>query len=176
MIEGTGLSETILAKFAGVSHSIGNTMSYHVLKDTGRVITRSTVQPVTKVEQNTEPFAEKSLQFPSTIKSILFSDKHIISNKNPNSSLVLIEQYQDYILEYQNQVLNNSISPIEFQKRKHIPDTAGYPYLESELAIPIIDFDSPQLARVTKRLKSDNGDPVGVAHDNPLIGSRSYIV
>ena len=51
MIEGTGLSETILAKFTGVSHSIGNNISYHVLKDTGRVITRSTVQPVTKVEQ-----------------------------------------------------------------------------------------------------------------------------
>ena len=43
VIEGAGPSETILAKFIGVAHSIGNAVSYHLLKDTGRIITRSTV-------------------------------------------------------------------------------------------------------------------------------------
>ena len=52
----------------------------------------------------------------------------------------------------------------------------GDPYLKSELAIPRIGFESPQLAKVTKRLKADNGDPIGTAHDNPLLDTRSYIV
>ena len=89
--EGAGLSETILAKFFGISHGICNAMSYHVLKDTGRVITRGTSKPVTTVERKKESFVEKLLHFTSTMNSILFSYKHIISNQNSQSSLVVIE-------------------------------------------------------------------------------------
>ena len=66
-------------------------MSYHVLKDTGRVITRGTSKPVTTVERKKESFVEKLLHFTSTINSILFSYKHIIYNQNSQSSLVVIE-------------------------------------------------------------------------------------
>ena len=59
---------------------------------------------------------------------------------------------------------------------KYITDTVGDPYLKSKLAIPRIGYESPQLAKVTKWLKSDNGDPVGITHKNPLLDTRSYIV
>ena len=63
VIDGAGLSETILAKFVGVTHSIGNAMSYHLLKETGRIITRSTVQPVTLVERKNDFFVKKTLHY-----------------------------------------------------------------------------------------------------------------
>ena len=88
-------------------------MPYHVLKETGHVIARSTVQPVTTVERKIESFLEKTMHFNSTIKDVLFSDKHVITNKNPQSPIVPIEQDQDYLLEYQNHVLNKTISPVK---------------------------------------------------------------
>ena len=151
-------------------------MPYHVLKETGHVIARSTVQPVTTVERKIESFLEKTMHFNSTIKDVLFSDKHVITNKNPQSPIVPIEQDQDYLLEYQNHVLNKTISPVKNSTIKYTTDTVGDPYLKCELAIPRIGYESPQLAKVTKRLKADNGDPVSTAHDNPLLDTRSYIV
>jgi hypothetical protein len=32
--------------------------------------------------------------------------------------------------------------------------------------------DDPEFARVTKCMKDDKGNPVGVAHDNPIMDSR----
>ena len=60
VIEGDGLSEATLAKFLGVSHSIGNAMSYFILKSNGQVLTRSTVQPITNIEMNTDSFKDVS--------------------------------------------------------------------------------------------------------------------
>ena len=142
VIEGAGLSETILAKFVGVTHSIGNSISYHLLKETGRIITRSTVQPVTLVERKNDFFVKKTLHYFLMEKDVLFSDNRLITNKNSSLPIVPIEQNQDYILDYHNHVLNNSISPVE-DKVMCTPDTVGDLYLKSELAIPRVGFDSP---------------------------------
>ena len=34
--------------------------------------------------------------------------------------------------------------------------------------------NEPELAKVTKRLRDEDGNPVGVAHDNPLVDTRMY--
>ena len=83
-IEGAGLSETILAKFVGVTHSIRNAMSYHHLKETGRIITRSTVQPVTLVEREKDSFIEKTLHYHSTVKDIYLVIIILLFTKNHN--------------------------------------------------------------------------------------------
>ena len=56
------------------------------------------------------------------------------------------------------------------------PDIVGDPYLTSELAITRVGFDSPQHAKVTKCKKADSGEPIGTAHVNPLLDTRTYIV
>jgi len=56
VIEGNGLCEPTLAKFLDVSHSIGNAMSYFILKNIGYVLTRSTVQPISNIERETDGF------------------------------------------------------------------------------------------------------------------------
>ena len=48
-------------------------------------------------------------------------------------------------------------------------------YLNMELALPR-DGDGPEFARVTKRLRDNNGIPIGRAHDNPILDSRVYEV
>ena len=84
VVEGGGLSEIILDKFVDVAHSIRNALSYHHLKETGRIITRSTVQPVTLVEREKDSFIEKTLHYHSTVKDIYLVIIILLFTKNHN--------------------------------------------------------------------------------------------
>ena len=48
-------------------------------------------------------------------------------------------------------------------------------YLNMELALPR-DGENPAFARVTKRLKDEDGKPVGRAHQNPILDTRMFEV
>jgi hypothetical protein len=48
--ENTGLGETLLGRFLGVSHRVGNLMSYWILGITGRPVSRTTVQRLTALK------------------------------------------------------------------------------------------------------------------------------
>ena len=52
--ENAGLGDSILAKFLEVSHKIGNSICYFVLKADGKVLSRSIVQPIFKEELHTD--------------------------------------------------------------------------------------------------------------------------
>mmetsp|Transcript_26808 Transcript_26808/g.40563 ORF Transcript_26808/g.40563 Transcript_26808/m.40563 type:complete len:138 (-) Transcript_26808:449-862(-) len=45
-----------------------------------------------------------------------------------------------------------------------------------ELAIGKDGHETPQFAKVTKRLKDHRGNPIGTAHDNPILDTRMYEV
>ena len=47
--ENSGLGERLHGRWLGVSHRIGSLMSYYILTQTGSVISRTTVQRVTKL-------------------------------------------------------------------------------------------------------------------------------
>ena len=54
--ENAGLGDSILAKFLGVQHKIDNSVCYVVLKANGKVLSRSTIQPIFKEELHTDTF------------------------------------------------------------------------------------------------------------------------
>ena len=45
-----------------------------------------------------------------------------------------------------------------------------------ELTVDRQQFDHPQRARVTKRLRDHRGNPIGTANDNPILNTRMYEV
>jgi len=55
------------------------------------------------------------------------------------------------------------------------PEIADDNCLKMELALPR-DGDGPTFARVKKRLRDDDGDPIGVANDNPMLDARMFEV
>ena len=63
----------------------------------------------------------------------------------------------------------------EVVKNNYTPDIDD-PYINAEIALPRIGYENPQLAHVTKRLKNNDGNPVGIASSNPILDTRNYIV
>ena len=56
------------------------------------------------------------------------------------------------------------------------PDVFDNRYLNMELALPHGEEETPQYAKVTKRLRDANGIPIGTADDNPILDTRMYKV
>jgi hypothetical protein len=56
--ENAGVGDNSCGRWLGVSHKVGNLMSYWVLTENGRVISRSTVQRITNLELQTTEVRE----------------------------------------------------------------------------------------------------------------------
>jgi hypothetical protein len=61
--ENAGLGATLIGRWLGVSHRVGGLMSYWVLTQTGSVISRTTVQNITKLEKETDEMKEGIKEF-----------------------------------------------------------------------------------------------------------------
>ena len=49
-------------------------------------------------------------------------------------------------------------------------------YINMELVLKREGDKDPQVAKVAKRLKNNNGNPIGVFHKNPILDTRLYEV
>ena len=134
----------------------------------------------------TDRFKEISKVFMENISIIMNDSIHIISN-NKLSQIIPIEQDEDFILEHRNFILNNHLlqhgsdsqsKSVTFAAKnvEVTPDTVGDTYLNSEIALPHIDHEYPQLARVSKRMKNFAGNSIGTANKNPILDTRQYLV
>eukprot|EP00978_Attheya_sp_CCMP212_P037515 scaffold177612_cov55-Attheya_sp.AAC.3 len=83
------------------------------------------------------------------------------------------DEDEDFIEEYK-QVINDATLPEVDDVDKELGQSD--PYLTMELGIPRGENDELECAKVTKRAKDDEGNPIGKAHDNPLLDSRQYKV
>ena len=161
-------------------------MSYFILKSTGYVLTRSTVQPITNIERETEGFKYNTKVYLDKIAVIMNNPIHIIAN-NKLSHIIPIEEDEDFILEYRNSTLNNNLlepgsdsksTSINFYNKNNeaTPNTVGDTYLNSEIALPRIAHDHPQLTRVSKIMKDFDGNPIGIANTNQILDTCQYLV
>ena len=65
--DNAGLSQPLLGRWLGVSHRVGSGMSYWLLTKTGLVISRTTVQRVTKLERQTSDVKTECDEFDAEI-------------------------------------------------------------------------------------------------------------
>ena len=171
--DNAGLSPPEPGRWLGVSHRTGRLMCYHILKQTGRVVSRSTVQRVTNLEKQTKEIKEMFVKFDVEIHRRLKADDRGYSGDKPKPEdwADLIEEDPEFVEEFAK-VFNNKDIP---ESDDYIPEVLNDTYLNIEVALPR-DGDGPEFAKVTKRLRDANGIPIGTANDNPLLDTRIYEV
>ena len=120
------------------------------------------------------------------ISIIMNNPIHTIAN-NKLSRIIPIGQDKDFILKHMNSILNNHIIqsgsnpqsksvPFVTKNIKVAPDTVGDIYLNSEIALPRIGCEHPQLARESKIMKDVASNPIGTANNNPILDTHQYLV
>ena len=67
-----------IGKWLGVSHRIGSALCYYVLKENGKIVSRTTVQPIPDVELQEPEIMEKREKCKDNIDHILSDESYII--------------------------------------------------------------------------------------------------
>ena len=168
-----GLSPAEPGRWLGVSSRTGRLMCYHILTQTGSVVSRSTVQRVTNLEQQTASVIDTFAKFDEAITKKLKSPVRGYKGDKPNPEdwTDLIESDDEFREEFEAIYNNNSIKEADEFTPEVLQDT----YLNMELALPR-DGEGPEFARVTKRLRDKDGLPIGTANDSPILDTRLYEV
>ena len=151
-------------------------MSFWVLTPSCRVVSRTSVQRVTRLEMDEEATQKRTAGFDKSIKLRLCDHAHTREEDGKvepfDWSTHPFGDDPDFQEEFNNVTSNEEVK----EDYDHFtPDTYDM-YLNMELALPQGDSLEPRLARVTKRLKDANGIPIGTADDNPLLNTRMYEV
>ena len=168
--EHAGVGPTKLARWLGVSNTVGSLMSYWILPESGIPESRTTVQRVTKLEAKLDVNKERFDDYDSKIKK-RFKEDRLLPEKGDFPSMCEWEEtfYDDeeYLDEFMK-VYNNP----EVIEEESTPDSYDN-YLGMELLMDR-GGNTPELARVVKRLCDDDGNPIGTAHENPILDTRMY--
>ena len=66
-----GLSERKIGRWLGVSHRVGNAMSYYILTQAGKVVSRTTIQCITNLEMQTSEVQQFAKEYDEKLLDIM---------------------------------------------------------------------------------------------------------
>ena len=168
-----------LARWLGISHRVGGDMCYWLVTASGKVISKSSVQHVIRDDFSNPSTKAKIDEFDTRLKERLDDRNFQIDLPAGMDSFRL----PDVTLpeEIDNRDEKNIPSDQEYgdmlfgERPEDDDEDAIDKYIGMELIMDAgTDFERG--ARVVKRAKDDEGRPIGRAHSNPIMDSRSYEV
>ena len=177
--DNAGLGENKIGRWLGVSHRVGNLMSYWILTVTGNVISRTTVQRITNLELSTDEVKANGKDYDRRVAEHMRDENHVIAEEGgmqlQDWNEFPVEEDPDFIEEFQNVVSDPEIPD---EDDSFTPDIFDDTYLNMEIALPRGggDPEDVQFAKVTKRLRDAEGRPIGTVSNNPLLDTREYEV
>ena len=169
--EHAGVGPTKLARFIGVSDTVGSLLSYWVLPISGIPESRTTVQRVTtleaKLDVNKDRFKDYDVKIRDRFKEGRLSptgdkpEKHEWEETFRNDA----EFLEEFTRIYDN--------PEVYDDDKEFTPDSFDPHIGMELLMDR-GGNYPETAKVVKRLRDEEGNPIGREHENPIIDSRMY--
>ena len=176
-----GLGTAELGRWLGVSHRVGQLMSYWILPSSGYPLSCTTVQRVTEMEKQTDEFQAKVKSFNEKVNFRI--GDHVKSADIPDYELVKISPGSLIDLEHEDDEFYNEFNKaISDPLLKDADDIHNNEYgkedtyLGMKLGIHRGPDEELQHAQVKRRAVDEDGKPKGVANENPLMDTRQYEV
>ena len=176
--DNAGLGEQKLGRWLGVAQNIGSIMTYHILQSNGEVVARSTVWNITNLEKETDSTGEAIKSFNDELSQRIKNDEFPVNGDKPDPELWadLAETDEDFREEFFKVYQNDAIPDADKSSDDEpSPEIADETFLQMELALPR-DGDGPELARVKRRKRDSDGNPIGRANNNPILDTRIFEV
>ena len=174
-----GLGEVEVARWLGVSHRVGRLMSYWLLPISGIPISATTVQRMTNDEKATEEMQRRMAQYEEHLQSTFDA-------QSADLTRTLRDVHSSYIIDPENEdpgFYDDFTRVIDDAQLKHADelyakeiDVLSDPYVGMEMSMTRGAEGELLHATVRKRVRDEDGRPVGASHSNPLLDSRKYEV
>ena len=174
--DNAGVGDNLFGRWLGVSHRVGNLMSFWILTSHGKIISRTTVQRVTNLEMTTTEVKQRRQEYDERIKEIMNDANHVVHEDNERQ----LQDWDDYTEDNDEDFAKEFGEPVSDSKISEAdddftPDTFNDTYLNKEVALAD-GANEAKFGRVTKRLRDAEGRPIGMANENPLLDTREYAV
>ena len=175
--QNAGLGQPELGRWLGVSHRVGQLMSYWILPYSGIPISCTTVQNLTNAERMTDEWKSRMSHYEEQLNNRWDAQNLDVTHKIPledmDNMISLENESKDFKDEYNKTISNKDIKDVEdtfdAEIGKHDP------YLNMEVGLP--QGESGLIhAKVKRRAVDVEGNPVGIANDNPMLDTRRYEV
>ena len=160
-----------IGRWLGIAHRIGSDMTYWILTKAGHVIARSTVQHITITDMATDAIRDRVSAFDASLLERLSDDNFQIEHPNPVF----------YLQDEMDVVTAGDIPPdAEYgdmiQPAKSDADDIEYETFDQYISAEFLVNRNGETAsaKVVKRARDNNGNPIGKKHDNPLMDTREY--
>lgn len=180
--ENVGLGEQIFCRWLGVSHRIGAMMCYYVLKPNGQVISSSSVQRVTNIEQSTDEMKERMKRFSHQLLETVKNDDHQLQKDAKQEPGKWRTHQLSTDKEFLEEFKHESSNPVTVEGHQYecngglAEGGQAALYTGIELALPKELGEEPVFGQVTKRLRGEDSKPIGRANQNSLLDTRKYKV
>ena len=164
-----------IGRWLGIAHRVGSDMTYWILTEAGSVIARSTVQHITLSDMATDAIKTRVHTFDTNVTERLNDDNFVVNlpdhlfylqdtdddphHANDNDAIPLDGEYGDMI-----QAIKPDADDLELETFDK--------YVGAEFVVNINGEQTT--AKVTKRARDNEGNPIGKQHANPLLDSREY--
>ena len=167
-----GLGENSLGCWLGVSHKIGQLMSYWILTINGNVISCTTVQRLLEIDKRKSEWQQHMQEFDTRIDTRLnVRDEDITSaiiDVDQWNKLSLTDIDDDFITDFNNVINDHSLPDID----DTISESDYDAYINMEIGLPRGDDGELHHAIVKRRKLDADGNSIGKSHTNPLLDSR----
>jgi Reverse transcriptase (RNA-dependent DNA polymerase) len=175
--DNAGLGPQMPGRWLGVATNVGGMMCYYVLQQNGQVTARSTVWNPTNLELQTDEIKATFTAFDTAIDTMLKDDEFPVEGDKPDPETWadLATSDEDFRDEFFTVYANPGIKEADDEIAEPSPGIMDEDYSRMELALPR-NGNGPELARVKKRLKDNDGKPIGVANANPILDTRVFEV
>ena len=174
-----------IGRWLGVSHRIGSALCYWVLNEKGNVLARTTVQHVTRDEIANNEIMDTIRQFHDNLDSTIGDNSYVSTESEFNAFInedipdpdediydILREQgneepYHGYDIPEVDKVMDESSD----KDYEDVYDT----YIGAEILLPDRDGNK-MMAKVIKRTRGNDGQPIDSRHYNPMLDTSEYMV
>jgi hypothetical protein len=176
--DNAGLGVQKLGRWLGVAENIGSIMTYYILQSNGEIVARSTVSNITNLEAQTDAHMAIMKEYDDEISRRIKADEFPVDGDKPDPELwadlkdVDEDFREEFFKVYQDENLPDAMDDVVLQPS---PGIANSEILSMELALPR-DGANPELARVKRRKKDSDGNPIGTANKNPVLDTRVFEV
>ena len=167
----TGFGKAKIYRFLEVATEVGLLRSNGILPESRILKVKSKVQRLSRLEKETDAMKQRMERLEVKIIS-LFDDEGLIADKDglPDRDKISdIINDLDLVYEFYGTFSNKAITEEDSTSNSCDPD------VNTKLALNR-DTENNELGRVTKRLRANNGKPIGRVSSNPMLDSRSYEV
>ena len=177
-----GLGEVEVARWLGVSHRVGRMMSYWLLPISGIPISATTVQRMTNDEKSTDEMKLRMEQYEQKLKATFDARSADLTTtlRHVDSRLIVDPENEDpeFYEDFTRVIDNAQIRHADEGRADEASNTevTSDPYVGMEMAIARGSEGEMMHATVRKRVRDEDGRPVGIAHTNPMLDSRKYEV